>query len=202
VPLIAVTGGIAAGKSTVCTRLRELGAHVESADELVRFVQRKGSRVLAAIRTRFGLGVIDEGGELDRAALGRLVFDDADARRDLEAIVHPAIGTELQMRIAEAYAQNPDAVIVYDIPLLVETNRMDEFDSIIVLACDPEVRRRRLVELRGMTADEADARIAAQVSESERAGVADWIIHTDGSLPETREQVDAVWAKLRDSSRA
>lgn len=197
-----MTGGIAAGKSTVCNRLSELGAHVESADELVRFVQSKGSPVLDSIRHRFGIGVIDGDGELDRAALGRLVFEDADARRDLEAIVHPAIGVELQKRIAAAYAEDPHAIIVYDIPLLVETNRMDEFDSIIVLACDPDIRRQRLIDLRGMTADEADARIAAQANEVERMQVADWIIDTGESVDETLEQVDGVWADIQSAYRA
>jgi dephospho-CoA kinase len=196
VPLIAVTGGIAAGKSSVCNRLRELGAHVESADELVRFVQRKGSPILEAIRERFGLGVIDESGELDRAALGRLIFEDADARRDLEKIVHPAIQAELSHRIDTITANDPNAVIVYDIPLLVESKRVDEFDSVIVLACDPDVRRQRLIDLRGMNADEADARIAAQATEVERMQVADWIIDTGESLEETIEQVDDVWADV------
>jgi dephospho-CoA kinase len=197
-----VTGGIAAGKSTVCNRLRELGAHVESADELVRFVQRKGSPVLAVIRERFGLGVIDELGELDRAALGRLIFEDLDARRDLEAIVHPAIQAELANRIAAITSSDPDAVIFYDIPLLVESKRVDEFDSVIVLACDPDVRRQRLIELRGMTADEADARIAAQATEVERMQVADWIIDTGETIEETLEQVDDVWADIVDAYRA
>ncbi|MEN9740833.1 MAG: hypothetical protein RLZ72_1099 [Actinomycetota bacterium] len=197
-----MTGGIAAGKSSVCNRLRELGAHVESADELVRFVQRKGSPILEAIRERFGLGVIDESGELDRAALGRLIFEDADARRDLEKIVHPAIQAELSHRIDTITANDPNAVIVYDIPLLVESKRVDEFDSVIVLACDPDVRRQRLIDLRGMTADEADARIAAQATEVERMQVADWIIDTGESLEETIEQVDDVWADIVDAYRA
>lgn len=197
-----MTGGIAAGKSTVCNRLRELGAHVESADELVRFVQSKGSPVLDAIRNRFGIGVIDGDGELDRAALGRLIFEDADARRDLEAIVHPAIGVELKKRISAVYAEDPHAIIVYDIPLLVETNRMDEFDSIIVLACDPDIRRQRLIDLRGMTTDEADARIAAQATEVQRMQVADWIIDTGDSVDETLEQVDDVWADIQSAYRA
>ena len=197
-----MTGGIAAGKSTVCSRLRELGAHVESADDLVRDVQRKGSPVLVAIRERFGLGVIDESGELDRAALGRLIFEDADARRDLEAIVHPAIQEELARRIATITENDPNAVIVYDIPLLVESNRVDEFDSVIVLACDPDIRRQRLVELRGMTAEEADARIAAQATEVERMQIADWIIDTGETVEDTIEQVDDVWADIVDSLRA
>ena len=197
-----MTGGIAAGKSTVCNRLRELGAHVESADELVRFVQRKGSPVLDTIRERFGLGVIDESGELDRVALGRLIFEDADARRDLEAIVHPAIQAELANRIESITASDPDAVIVYDIPLLVESKRVDEFDSVIVLACDPDIRRQRLIDLRGMTADEADSRIAAQATEVERMQIADWIIDTGESLDETIEQVDDVWADIVGAYRA
>lgn len=197
-----MTGGIAAGKSTVCNRLRELGAHVESADELARFVQRKGNPVLRAIRERFGIGVIDDNGELDRAALGRLIFEDADARRDLEAIVHPAIGSELQKRMAEAYAADPDTVIVYDIPLLVETNRMAEFDSVIVLACDPDIRRQRLIDLRGMSSDEADARIAAQATEVERLQVADWVIDTGESIEDTLKQVDDVWADIVEAYRA
>ena len=197
-----MTGGIAAGKSTVCNRLRELGAHVESADELVRFVQRKGSPVLDAIRERFGIGVIDENGELDRAALGRLVFEDLDARRDLEAIVHPAIATELASRVAKAYSADPDAIIVYDIPLLVESDRVDEFDSVIVLACDPDIRRQRLIDLRGMAPEDADARIAAQASEVDRLSVADWIIDTGESVDETIEQVDDVWADIVASYRA
>ena len=201
-PLIAVTGGIAAGKSTVCNRLRELGAHVESADELVRFVQRKGSPVLDAIRERFGIGAIDESGELDRPALGRLIFEDADARRDLEAIVHPAIQAELASRIKAITEHDADAVIVYDIPLLVESKRVDEFDSIIVLACDPDIRRQRLIDLRGMSSEEADARIAAQATEVERMQVADWIIDTGESIEETLEQVDDVWADIVDSLHA
>ena len=197
-----MTGGIAAGKSTVCNRLRELGAHVESADELVRFVQRKGSPVLEQIRQRFGLGVIDGDGELDRAALGRLIFEDADARRDLEAIVHPAIGEELQRRIVDAYVSDANAIVVYDIPLLVETNRVDEFDSVIVLACDPDIRRQRLIDLRGLTPEEADVRIASQASEVDRLLVADWIIDTGETVDETLEQVDDVWADLVAAYRA
>jgi dephospho-CoA kinase len=201
-PLVAVTGGIAAGKSTVCARLHELGARMESADEIARFVQTKGSPVLNEIRERFGIGVIDDDGEMDRAAVGRLVFDDADARRDLEAIVHPAIGREFRRRTAAHYASDENAIIVYDIPLLVETGRMDEFDSVIVLACEPAVRHNRLVELRGMSSEEAHARIAAQVTEEQRLDIADFVIDTSGSISSTLEQVDDVWAELVAAYRA
>jgi dephospho-CoA kinase len=201
VPLIALTGGIASGKSTVANRLLELGAVVISADELVRHVQRPGSPTLDAIGKRFGLGVIDGDGELDRAALGRLIFDDAIARADLEAIVHPAIGIEFKARIAIITAERPDAVIVYDIPLLVETNRASEFDSVIVLMCEPQIRLERLERLRGMTKEAAQARIDAQASEKDRLALADWTIDTSKSIDSTIAQTDAVWAEVVDAYR-
>lgn len=200
-PLIALTGGIASGKSTVANRLSELGAVVISADELVRHVQRAGSPTLDAIGKRFGLGVIDGDGELDRAALGRLIFDDAVARADLEAIVHPAIGIEFKSRIASITAERPDAVIVYDIPLLVETNRASEFDSVIVLMCEPQIRLERLERLRGMTKEAAQARIDAQASEEDRLALADWTIDTSKSIDSTIAQTDSVWAEVVDAYR-
>ena len=195
-PLIAVTGGIAAGKSTVCAHFRELGAHVESADDLVRFVQRAGSPVLEQIGTRFGFGVIGSDGELDRAALGRLIFEDADARRDLESIVHPAIGLEFQRRIASTFAEDAQAIVIYDIPLLVETRRASEFDAVVVLSCPESIRRQRLMESRGLSSEDAEARIAAQASESERLAVADYVIDTSGTIEHTLSQVEDVWSEL------
>lgn len=195
-PLIALTGGIAAGKSTVAAKFRELGAHVISADELVRFVQRRGNPTLFAIRERFGVGVIDSNGELDRAALGRLIFDDGIARADLESLVHPAIGTEFRARVADIQSQDPDAIIVYDIPLLVETSRTKEFDGVIVLTCDPEVRHERLVSMRGLSSDEAWARIDSQATEAARVAVADWLIDSSGSIEETVGRCDVVWNEI------
>lgn len=195
-PLIALTGGIAAGKSTVATRLRALGAHVISADELVRYVQRGGSPTLEAIRERFGLGVITADGELDRAALGRLIFDDAQARKDLENLVHPAIGVEFSVRVGEILAAEPDAIIIYDIPLLVETNRAGEFDGVIVITCDPQIRHDRLVALRGLSSVDAWARINAQASEETRVALADWLIDSTDSVTRTLAQTDRVWHEL------
>lgn len=201
-PIIALTGGIAAGKSTVAGRLRELGAHVISADELVRFVQRGGSPTLDAIRERFGIGVVDAQGELDRAALGRLIFDDGVARKDLEAVVHPAIGEEFRNRVSDILAVDPNAIIVYDIPLLVETNRVDEFDGVIVLTCDPQIRHDRLVSIRGLSSDEAWSRINAQASEADRLAVADWTIDSGVSVEATLAQTDDVWSDLVNAYRA
>ncbi len=201
-PVIALTGGIAAGKSTVSNRLAELGADVVSADDLVRYVQRAGSPTLAAIATRFGFGVIDVNGDLDRAALGRIIFGDAQARRDLEAIVHPAVQAESHHRITAFLAKNADAIVVYDIPLLVESNRTDEFDAVIVIACPPDERARRLVEFRRLTADDARSRIDAQASEAERLAVADWVIDSSESLESTLQQTDDVWNQLVAAYRA
>ena len=200
-PLIALTGGIASGKSTVANRLAELGADVISADELVRYVQRTGSSTLAAIGKRFGLGVIDDDGELDRAALGRLVFDDAIARADLEAIVHPAIGIEFRERIERITAEKPDAIVIYDIPLLVETNRAGEFDAVIVLMCDAQIRLERLERLRGLSTEAAQSRIDAQASEEDRLALADWTIDTSASIESTMRQTDSVWTEIVDAYR-
>jgi dephospho-CoA kinase len=202
VALIALTGGIAAGKSTVSARFRELGAHVISADELVRYVQRGGSPTLNAIRERFGLGVIAADGELDRVALGRLIFDDAIARTDLEQLVHPAIGAEFRSRVADIRASDSTSIIIYDIPLLVETGRANEFDGIVVIACDPEIRHDRLVTLRGLTSDEAWARINAQASEEDRMKLADWVIDSNGSIADTLAQTDEVWHAIASTYQA
>lgn len=195
-PIIALTGGIAAGKSTVATRLRALGAHVISADELVRFVQRGGSPTLEAIRERFGLGVIAANGELDRVALGRLIFDDALARKDLENLVHPAIGMEFRLRVGEILAAEPKAIVIYDIPLLAETNRAGEFDGVIVITCDPQIRHDRLVAMRGLSSDDAWARINAQASEESRVKLADWLIDSTESVDSTLAQTDRIWHEL------
>lgn len=201
-PLIALTGGIAAGKSTVAQRLRDLGAHVISADELVRYVQRGGSPTLDEIRDRFGFGVINPNGEIDRAALGRLVFDDGVARKDLESIVHPAVGAEFDQRVADILAIDSQAIIVYDIPLLVETKRANEFDSVIVLSCDPSIRHQRLIDLRGLDSDDAWARINAQATEEARIAVADWSIDSGGTIDATITQTDSVWQDIASAYRA
>ncbi len=145
---------------------------------------------------------MDGHGELDRAALGRLVFDDSIARKDLEGIVHPAIGAEFRARVNEILSVDPDAIVVYDIPLLVETNRVSEFDSVIVVACDPSVRHDRLVSLRGFTSEDAWARINAQSTEQERRDVADWIIESGTSVEATLAQTDTLWSTITDRYRA
>lgn len=195
-PLIALTGGIASGKSTIAARLRKHGAVVVDADAIVRDVQRAGSPVLAEIAARFGQEVIRADGELDRAALGGIVFAEPQALAGLNAIVHPAVREESARRFAEAFAADADAVVVYDVPLLVEARVDDPWDLIVVAHAPAEVRERRLVELRGMTAEEARARIASQVADDARLAVADVVIDTTGTLDDTHAQVDRLWERL------
>ncbi|MEV4738338.1 MULTISPECIES: dephospho-CoA kinase [unclassified Microbacterium] len=196
-PLIALTGGIASGKSTIARRLAEHGAIIVDADRIVRDVQAPGTPVLAAIAETFGEGVIAADGSLDRAALGAIVFGDQERLQRLNAIVHPAVRAESQRRFEEAAAGAPDAVVVYDVPLLVEARVDDPWDLVVVAHAPAEVRLRRLVELRGMDAASAQGRIDAQVSDERRLAIADEVIDTSGTLDQTLAQTDALWQRLR-----
>ncbi|MGK9146965.1 dephospho-CoA kinase, long form [Plantibacter flavus] len=190
--LIGLTGGIASGKSTIAARFAEHGAVVIDADVLSRQVVEPGTPGLAAIADRFGPGVIGQDGSLDRAALGAIVFADEQARAALNAIVHPEVKRRSQALIAEASA-DPDAVVVYDVPLLVETGRGDEFDLVVVAFAPADIRTERLTTIRGLDQVEAERRIAAQATDEQRAAAADIVIDTAGSLAATLDQVDAVW---------
>lgn len=192
---IGLTGGIATGKSAAADRLAELGAVVIDADLLAREVVTPGSPGLAAVVRRFGEGVL-HGDELDRAALGRLVFADPTARADLEAIIHPAVRRRAH-ELAEAAP--PGSVVVHVIPLLVETGQAQDFDLCVVVDCDPE-RQRARIQTRGLTPPEAAARLAAQASRAERLAAADVVLHNDGTPDQLRAQVDALWADLDPSS--
>jgi dephospho-CoA kinase len=195
-PLIALTGGIAAGKSTIAGRLAEHGAVIVDADALVREIQAPGSPVLARIADEFGAELIRADGSLDRAALGAIVFGDDAAVARLNGIVHPAVRILSHERFAEARAADPDAVVVYDVPLLTEVRASDPWDLVVVAHTPADARAARLVEERGMSADAAAARIAAQVSDEARLEMADVVIDTSGSIEHTIEQTDALWERL------
>ncbi|KQZ25249.1 dephospho-CoA kinase [Microbacterium sp. Root553] len=198
-PLIALTGGIASGKSTIARRLAERGAVVVDADQIVRDVQAPGTPVLAAIAKHFGADVIATDGSLDRAALGAKVFADAEQLAQLNAIVHPAVRAESQRRFDAAMSADPTTVVVYDVPLLVEARVDDPWDLIVVAHAPGDERRRRLVELRGMAEDAAQARIDAQVSDERRLAVADVVIDTAGTLAQTLSQTDDLWERIATS---
>ncbi|GAA1949670.1 dephospho-CoA kinase [Microbacterium deminutum] len=197
-PLVALTGGIASGKSTIARRLAEHGAVVVDADRIVRDVQQPGSPVLTAIAAEFGERMLLPDGSLDRAALGGAVFGDPEAVGRLNAIVHPAVRAESARRFGAAFAADPGAVVVYDVPLLVEARVDDPWQLIVVAHAPADVRRQRLVGLRGMTGAEAAARLASQVPDEARLAVADVVIDTTGSLADTERQVDALWESLGD----
>lgn len=190
---VGLTGGVASGKSTVSAMLRELGAVVIDADRLAREVVEPGTDGLAEIVAAFGPQVLTPDGELDRPAMGALVFADEVARRKLEAIVHPRV-RELGARM-EAEA-GPDAVVVHDIPLLAETGQAGKFDAIVVVDVPVELQVQRMVELRGLSRDEAKARIAAQASREERLAVATYVIDNTGTIEDLRDRVAEVFRSL------
>jgi dephospho-CoA kinase len=200
--LIALTGGIASGKSTVARRWQEHGAVVVDADVLAREVVEPGSSVLSAIAQRFGPEVIAADGSLNRPALGALIFGSADERKALNSITHPAIGRLAQHRFDEAVGNDPDAIIVYDIPLLVESAQsLDRFEMVATVEVAPEVRVQRLMEHRDMSRSEADGRVAAQATSAARRAISDFVIDASGSLADTERHADEVWFLIADRVR-
>jgi dephospho-CoA kinase len=197
-----LTGGIAAGKSVVARRLAERGAGHIDADALAREVVEPGSAGLEAVVARFGSDVLQPDGSLDRAALGAIVFADAAARRDLEGITHPAVHELSVRRMSDAVADDAGRVVVYDVPLLVESRGTDGFDVVVVVHAPREVRLRRLVELRGMDDEEARRRVDAQADDRTRLAVADLVVDSSGSLESTLEQADDLYDRLRSLSAA
>jgi dephospho-CoA kinase len=195
---IGLTGGIASGKSTVSERLAALGALVIDSDLLAREVVAAGTPGFAAVVEEFGRDVVTASDELDRAALGRVVFQNPDARRRLEAIVHPLV----RRRAAEIEAAAPQgSVVVHDIPLLVESGQSGGFDQVVVVDVDQDVQVRRLREARGMSEEDAAARIAAQASRAQRLAAADHVIVNNGSLEDLLASVDRLWADLTRATK-
>ncbi|HPF75737.1 MAG: dephospho-CoA kinase [Phycicoccus sp.] len=187
---VGLTGGIGSGKSSVAARLAGLGAVVIDADRIAREVVEPGMPSLTAIRERFGPSVVSDDGILDRAGLGRIVFGDRAALRDLEAITHPAIWA----RTAELFAAAPDdAIVVHDMPLLVEAGMTGEYHLVLAVLTDTETRVQRLVEHRGIPEDDARQRIAAQADDDARRAAADVLLDNNGSPEDLATAVDALW---------
>lgn len=195
---VGLTGGIAAGKSVVARRLATLGAGVVDHDVLAREVVAPRSVGLARVAEAFGPDVVGPLGELDRAALARLVFADDAARERLNAVLHPLIRELAHEREAEARAAG-HAVVVHDVPLLVETGQAGRFDVLVVVDAPAEVRVGRLVAERGMTEAQAWARLAAQADDEERLAAADVVLDGSGDVAALEAQVDELWARWAGS---
>ena len=199
---IGLTGGIAAGKSTAAKRFSELGAVVVDADLLAREAVAPGSRGLERVVAAFGPGVLDAAGALDRPALGRRVFGDAGALERLEGIVHPYVAARRAEIATAALAEDPGAVVVHDVPLLVEKGLTAGLDLVVVVDAPDELRLRRMVEGRGQTEQDARARIAAQATREARLAAADVVIDGSGEPEQLRTQVDRLWEQLRARQRS
>jgi len=194
---IGLTGGIAAGKSVAARRLAELGAVVVDADVLAREAVAPGTAGLDAVVAAFGPQILAADGSLDRPALAAVVFSDPARRARLDAIVHPVVRRLAAEREAAAATADPEAVVVHDIPLLVETGQADTFHLVVVVHAPAVLRVERLVRLRGMAREEAEARVAAQAVDDERLAVADVVLDGTGSDADLRRQVDDLWDRLR-----
>jgi len=191
---VGLTGGIGAGKSEVSRRLAAQGAVVIDADLIAREVVAPGTDGLAEVVAAFGPGVLGPDGALDRAVLGDIVFADKDKLARLNSIVHPRVGA--RMRELEE-AAGPGSVLVHDVPLIVENGLAGAYDLVVVVDVPPRIQLDRLVRLRGMSREQAQARIAAQASREQRLAIASIVLDNSGSLAELDRQVGELWAELR-----
>ena len=196
---VALTGGIATGKSHVLDRFRELGVPCLDADALAHGVMASGTEATRAIAARFGADILAADGAVDRKKLGRIVFADASARRDLEAIVHPAVYRAISagMRAFEIIGDAPLAVV--DVPLLYETGHAGDFDRVVATICPPAMQLARLQD-RGLSHAAALQRVAAQMPADEKAARADYVVTTDGTTENTDAQVERIWRTLLRAS--
>jgi dephospho-CoA kinase len=197
--LVGLTGGIGAGKSTVADLLAARGAVIVDADEAARAVVEPGQAALAKLVDRFGAGILDTDGRLDRAALAKLAFVDDESRRDLEAITHPAINEEFTRQVAGAPS---DAIVVLDVPLLVESEqaRKRPYQTVIVVEAPRHLRLARL-EARGVDRADAEARMAAQAGDEERRKIATYVVDNSGDRAALERRIDEVWADLQRRHR-
>ena len=191
---VGLTGGIGSGKSEVSRRLAEQGAVVVDADAIAREVVAPGTPGLAEVVAVFGPGVLTAGGSLDRSRLGDIVFADSGLLGKLNAIVHPLVGERARQLERRA---GPGAIVVHDVPLIAENDLAGSYDLVVVVDAPPRVQAERLVRGRGMTREQARARMAAQASREQRLAIADLVIDNSGSLAELDRQVGELWSQLR-----
>jgi dephospho-CoA kinase len=194
--VVALTGGIGAGKSLVAQNFSELGARVVDADQLSRIAIERGSDGFDEVITRFGESVL-RNGDIDRKAFGEIIFKDKSAKADLEAIIHPRV-RELFFEVVNDLAA--DEILIYEIPLLVETGAASNFDQIITVEADLEIRKSRLLK-RGMFSSEIESRLAAQASPAEREAVATHVIENSGDEDQLLRKVENLWEELQRLSK-
>lgn len=190
---IGLTGGIATGKSTVARMLADKGAAIIDLDRIAREVVEPGQPTLARIAERFGQAVLQPNGSLDRKRLGAVVFADAAERKALEAIIHPAIRAVMKEQMAEYAAREPDRPVVVDVPLLFESGLAHNFDRVMVVYVPRELQKSRLLERDGLTDEEAERRLSAQMPIEDKKRQADILIDNSGNEAHTAEQVDRFW---------
>lgn len=186
--VVGLTGGIGSGKSLAAQFFSQLGALVIDADQLARSVIERGSEGFDEVLLRFGDTVL-KNGDIDRVALGQIIFENPQAKKDLEEIIHPRIRAEFEEAVASL---NPGQIMVYEIPLLVETNAADRFDFVITVESDADLRKQRL-RTRGMFHSDIEKRMASQATEEQRRAIADCVLTNDGSEDELLRQVENVW---------
>ena len=199
---VGLTGGIATGKSTVVRMLVKKGARVIDHDALVHALQEPGRPVWNRIVEVFGRDILDVGGRIDRKKLGALVFGNEERRRTLEGIVHPAVLEEAQRERDRIGREDDRAIVLSDIPLLLEVGMQGLFDLILLVYAPPEVQIARVMKRNNMTRDEAAARLGAQMPIDEKLKRADVVIRNDGTMKELHQRVDEVWEELLSRERA
>jgi dephospho-CoA kinase len=199
--VVGLTGGIASGKSTVVRMLEEMGARIIDLDDLSRVVVEPGRPALQEIAERFGKGVLRPDGTLDREGLGRIVFGDAEARRALEEIVHPLVWEEHERILAEVRRWDPHAIVVVDVPLLMELGLQDRWDAVVLVYAPRETQRERLIRRNGFAQEDADTRLRAQMDMEEKRSHAHFVIDNTGDPLETRRQVELLLERLREMER-
>lgn len=192
---IGLTGGIACGKSTVAAMLVQRGAILIDADQIAREVVLPGSPALALVAERFGLGVLQEDGSLNRKALGEIVFRDEAARKDLEGLLHPRIRALMRERMETAERLTPDKLVVVDVPLLFESKLAYMFEETLLVYIPPELQLVRLQARDGITRQQAQSRLAAQMPIDDKRRLADRVIDNSGTIAETERQVDEYWIR-------
>ncbi|MBV9487179.1 MAG: dephospho-CoA kinase [Frankiaceae bacterium] len=199
---VGLTGGIGAGKSEVTKRFAALGATVIDADALAREVVAIGTPGLDAVIAEFGEEMRGDDGGLDRDKMAALVFNDDEARQRLNGIVHPLVGERVFELLAQAERDDPDGILLNDVPLIVEAGVAERYEVIVVVDAPEDVQLDRLLNIRGMSEADARARMGKQASREDRRAIADYVIDNSGDLADLQRQVDEVWAALVERAHA